>query len=322
MTIADIRPVYLVSGDDPTLVSEALTNLVRELTDSDPSIAEPVADESSGAAIVDAAQTAPFLGRRVLVVRDVGGRSEADLAALIDYLGDPNPTSVLVLAEGGGRTPAALTAAVNSAGEVIDVSAPRRGRERERWLNERVRASAVSLEPAALRRLADHLGDEISRAPTLLERLEAAYGTGARVTPEQLEPYLGDEGGAAPWELLDAVDAGNAALALSELRRQLHGGGVHPFVIHGTLRGHFQAMLRLDGAAVSDAKSAATLLRVAEFRARKALGQARKLGSAAIARAIRLLADSDLDLRGARDWPAEVVLEVLVARLARLATSR
>ncbi|MCU0272805.1 MAG: hypothetical protein MUE34_06205, partial [Acidimicrobiales bacterium] len=54
------------------------------------------------------------------------------------------------------------------------------------------------------------------------------------------------------------------------------------------------------------------------FPAKKALTTARKLGSEKIARAITLLAGADLDLRGVRAWPDELVLEVLVARLAAL----
>jgi DNA polymerase-3 subunit delta len=56
------------------------------------------------------------------------------------------------------------------------------------------------------------------------------------------------------------------------------------------------------------------------FPAKKALTQARRLGSLGVAEAIRLLAEADLDLRGfERVWPDELVLEVLVARLSRLA---
>jgi hypothetical protein len=33
------------------------------------------------------------------------------------------------------------------------------------------------------------------------------------------------------------------------------------------------------------------------------------------------LAQADLDLRGAKDWPEELVMEILVARLSRLGGS-
>jgi hypothetical protein len=55
------------------------------------------------------------------------------------------------------------------------------------------------------------------------------------------------------------------------------------------------------------------------YPAGKALRQARRLGHDRIARAVELLAGADLDLRGRIGWPPELVMEVLVARLAQLA---
>jgi DNA polymerase-3 subunit delta len=77
--------------------------------------------------------------------------------------------------------------------------------------------------------------------------------------------------------------------------------------------------VRLDGAGVRSDAEAAALIGTAPFPARKALAQSRKLGSDAISRAVRLVAQADLDLRGASEWPSVLVLEVLVARLSRLA---
>jgi DNA polymerase-3 subunit delta len=71
---------------------------------------------------------------------------------------------------------------------------------------------------------------------------------------------------------------------------------------------------------VDEAQAAAALgLTGSTFPAKKALTQARKLGSDAVGRAILLLAEADLALKGAVEWPGELVLEVLVARLCRLA---
>jgi DNA polymerase-3 subunit delta len=81
-------------------------------------------------------------------------------------------------------------------------------------------------------------------------------------------------------------------------------------------------MLRLDGSGVTDAGAATTLLGMAPFPAQKVLAQARKLGPERVARAISLIADADLDLRGVLDWPDKLVIEVLVARLAQLVRTR
>jgi DNA polymerase-3 subunit delta len=81
-------------------------------------------------------------------------------------------------------------------------------------------------------------------------------------------------------------------------------------------------LLTLDGANASDESSAAAVLGIKPgFPARKALDQYRKLGNAGVVRAIGLLAQADLDLRGAKEWPDELVMEVLVARLSRLGGS-
>jgi DNA polymerase-3 subunit delta len=88
-----------------------------------------------------------------------------------------------------------------------------------------------------------------------------------------------------------------------------------------TLHGHYARMLRLDGAGVRDEAEAAQLLGMkgSTFPAKKALNQTRRLGHEGVAEAIRLLSEADLDLRKFRkDWPEQLVMEVLVARLSRL----
>jgi DNA polymerase-3 subunit delta len=78
-------------------------------------------------------------------------------------------------------------------------------------------------------------------------------------------------------------------------------------------------MLRLDGSGVTSPEEAAELLGLrSAYPAKKALAQCRRLGTARIARAINLLAQADLDLRGVTALPGELVLQVLVARLSRL----
>ncbi len=125
-----------------------------------------------------------------------------------------------------------------------------------------------------------------------------------------------------PWDLTDAIDSGRTAQALDVLHRMTRAGERHPLALLSTLHTHYARMLRLDGAGTADEAAAAVLLGMkgSTFPAKKALTQARRLGSLGVAEAIRLLAEADLDLRGfERVWPDELVLEVLVARLSRLA---
>jgi len=317
-------PAYLVRGDQPALLADAVKHLVAELVDAGDAgvmTEELSGDEYTVAALVDAAQTPPFFGdRRIVVARDVGRFSTHDVAPLVVYLRDPLPTTSIVLVAGGGQVARALIEAVRKAGHVVDAGVPG-GRGRSTWLAAKLKEGPVRLDARAAAMVGEHLGEDVDRLGSLLEMLASAYGQGARIGPEELAPLLGGAGSVAPWDLTDAIDRGETAVALRVLRRLIGPGDRHPLVILATLHTHFARMLRLDGADVADEAGAAALLGMSggsTYPAKKALLQVRRLGHAPLARAIALLAEADLAIKGAVDWPPDVVLEVLVARLSGL----
>lgn len=325
----DGAAAYLVRGDDPSLVGQAVHDLLAELVGGqDPTM---LLEEHGGlgtddldvGAVVDALTTPPFLtDRRIVVVRDAGRLVAGEAARLAACLTVSPAGVVLVLAAGGGTVPAALVKAVEKVGAVVDASVGT-GRARSRWLTERLHAAPVRLDARAATRLGDHLGGDVSRLRGLLDTLAAAYGPGAAIDEEKLEPFLGEAGAVAPWDLTDAVDAGDTAGALGALGRLIGPGGSHPLVVLSILHRHYQAMLRLDGAGVTTGEQAAELLGARSvYPARKALEQGRRLGAARLGRAVTLLADADLDVRGRSALPNITVLEVLVGRLSRLGGGR
>jgi DNA polymerase-3 subunit delta len=330
-TTTKAKPVYLVRGTDEVILRDAVRELVHQLTgDRDPSLTveEIGADQHqpgdatgpSVRALIDAAQTPPFLtDRRVVVGRDLEVFTRAEqVAPLVAYLSDPLPTTALVLVWPGGRLPKGLADAVKaSGGEQIDTSP---GRQLAGWVDEQLGRAGLRVDKAAQQRLVDWLGDDPQRLVGLVRTLAGTYGTDAKLGVDEIEPFLGDAGGVPPWELTDAIDRGDIPGALDKLQRMLSGGGRHPLQVMATLHTQFARMLALDGAPVAGEKDAARLLGLkgSTFPARKALTQTRKLGHDRIVRALDLLAGADLDLRGRKAWPETLVMEVLVARLARL----
>ena len=335
--------VQLVTGDDPVLLAEAVSRIVKEtLGDQDRSLALEQLDETnlrepdggwSLAPLVDAAQTEPFLtSRRVVVGRHLARFSRSgqcdDLVRLLESL--PATTDLVLVWERGvdptmgGRLPAipkALAAAVKAAGGAkLDANPPTRKSDAGKWLRDQLKQSSLKFEPAAVAAVEDLVGADRGIVVGLLRTLEGALGEGGTVTADDVAVYGGDAGSVVPWELDDAVDRGDIAAALKILHRLLPSR--HPLQLMAALHGRYQRMLRLDGAGAADEHQAAAMLGMkgSTFPAKKILGQTRKLGSEKIARAIRLLADADLALRGTVDWPDELVLEVLVARLAALSS--
>lgn len=296
----------LVGNEDPRLVVEECVPPSRG--DEEPDLI---------AGVLEACRTAPFLStRRVVVMRDIGRLRAADVERLVSTFQSMDPGSQLVLVSGGGAPAPKLVAAARKAGEVIDASVA--ARDRIGWVAQRTRAGPVRLDAKATALIQAHLGPDLGRLPGLLESLAAAYGEGARVGPAEVAPFLGSLGGAMPWDLTDAIDRADIAAALGALRRLVGAGQRHPLVVTAILHRHYSAMLRLDGAgAITDAEAAKILDVRSAWSAAKSLAGARRLGSAGIARAIGLLAQADLDLKGATALPDAVVLEVLVARLAQ-----
>jgi DNA polymerase III delta subunit len=96
---------------------------------------------------------------------------------------------------------------------------------------------------------------------------------------------------------------------------------MHALQVMGLLNGYYRRILRLDDPSLRTPADAIAALggKVKEYPARKALDQARALGSGGIRQAFDALFQADLDLKGARGIPEQAVMEVLVVRLARLA---
>ena len=327
-------PIQVLRGSDEILLSEAVTSHVATLVgDGD---RELLVDEFSGAdyelaAVVDAAQTPPFLtDRRVIVARNAGRFSKTDdVGPLVTYLADPLASSVILLvweiSPGQQRLsaiPKKLTQAITASGGVVtvtDVAASKSARDG--WWGDQFADAAVSLDGRAVNLVRERIGEDLGEVSGLLRRLEAAYGAGATVSVDQVEPFLGDAGSVPPWELTDAIDRGDTAGAIDRLHRMLGSGDRHPLQLMATLQNHYLRVLKLDGSGARNEKDAASVLGMkgSTFPARKALDVSRGLGGPGSHRVIALLAEADLTLRGGGPaWPGELVLEVLVARLSRL----
>jgi len=322
-------PVTLIRGDDEVVLRDAVRAFVDDLVGAEDRslVVEEVevgaTDDGSSdplLSLVDAAQTPPFLTDfRVVLGRVIEKRERGDLVQpLVDYLLDPLPSTRLVLEWRTGKVPKALLEAITRCGGAQVDTSP--GRKVTEWVGEHLAQSGLKVDSDGKKRLVVWVGDEPSRLLGLMDLLTSTFGSGVKITAADIEPFLGDDGSVPPWDLTDAIDRGERAAALDLLQRMLGQGDRHPFQLLSTLHTHFARMLRLDGAEVTGEKEAAALLGMkgSTFPARKAMGQARRLGHDRIVRAIELLAQADIDLRGGEAWPDGLVLEVLVARLAHL----
>ena len=340
-------PAWFVKGTDELLRERVVGELVIELLgDDDRSFAvEEIAvpgrtsddpDAPGGAegreyavaAVLNAAGSPPFMtNRRIVVVHGVGALTAAEVEPLVRYLDDPLDTTVLVLVAGGGTIAPGLTK------KLKELKAPERAPESEatdKVLIGQAHEQGVLLSKEAADLITKHLGDDAGRVVALVEVLSAAFAPDERLSGDDVRPYLGEEGTVAPYLLTNAIEEGDTPRALELLHRLLtvtsakQPKPMHPLQVMGVLTGHYRRVLRLDDPDVRGENDAVAALggKVKPFPAKKALNQARSLGTDGIRQAFDALAQADLDLKGARGIPEDAVMEVLVVRLSRLAGGR
>lgn len=340
--------VHIVKGSDPTLRADELERVITELLgDDDRSLAleeislptrrsagpddghdeDPTATADPGgivAAILNAAQSPPFMTqRRIVVIWDYEQIPAGELGPLVDYLADPLDTTELVFVTGGGRVPKALATALKAAG--AETVGPQSEKTAD-VLAEALTVAGLRLHADATTLVVGHVGEDAGRIGALVDVLAGAYGRGAELASQDVESYLGEAGSVPVWQLTNRIEDGNVAGALEALHRLLTATTpkaprpMHPLQVTGLLQSRYRRLLRVDDPGVSSTEDAHAALggKGSTFPARKALEASRALGTEGLRRVIDLLHSADLDLKGATGLPAETVVEVLVARLARL----
>ena len=323
-------PAYVITGDE-SLVSLELTSLVDRLVgDNDRSFMVDEFDCSDGRTrmgnIADALTMMPmFTERRVVVVRNLHDIDDEDqsnddpvrvqrLADAIDARID-EVDLVLTLT---GRQPKAIADVMKKAGaETIGTAVGTRHQDRIDWVESHLAEAGLQWTPDVPRLLSQWLGNDQSRLAGLVKTLLATYGEDARLTRSDVEVFLGSAGKVAPWDLTDAIDNGNTPQALVMLHRFL-GEDTHPLQVLALLGNRYAQMMKLDGRNVRTGADAMAILGGKEFTAKKVLEQYQRLGGSGVAKAVSHIASADVDLRGGKDWPPELVMEVLVGRLCQL----
>lgn len=317
---------YVVSGDE-TLIGLELTALVDRLVgDNDRSMMVEdfdLADAGTQVGLVaDALGTMPlFTERRVVVLRNVHG-APADLLEPVVAAIAGRVDEVDVVATVTGRQPKAFADVMKKASaESIGASVGTGKNDRLGRVEVQLVEAGLSYSPEVPQMIVRWLGEDHSRLAGLVQTLVSTYGENAKLVRSDVDLFLGGAGSVAPWDLTDAIDAGDTSGALVMLHRFL-ADGTHALQVLALLANRYGQMMKLDGRGVRTGADAVAILGGKEFPARKVLEQYQKLGSGGVARAMSHLAAADVDLRGGKDWPDLLVLEVLVGRLCQLVPAR
>ncbi len=216
---SELKPIYVIGGDEPLLVLEAAQS-VREAARTqgftERQVFEVDARFDWSQLGSEASAMSLFASRKILDLRmkspKPGREGGAALSAYADAL---NPDNLLLITTGKldrNTLKAKWLSALERAGAVVQVW-PLRPQELPSWLDQRMKTRGLRPEPEACRLLAQRVEGNLLAAAQEIDKLALLQGEGA-VTAGDIESLVADSARFDVFRLTDAALSGRADRAL------------------------------------------------------------------------------------------------------------
>jgi DNA polymerase-3 subunit delta len=324
--VAELAPVYLITGTDRPKVRRALRRL-RERVGED-ATETLSAHEASGEDAVAACNVLGLFAvdRRLVVVEHVQSWKAADLQAVNEYLRRPAPTTVLALVGDEIKRDSALAKAVAKAGEVLPYDLPQRGRKANlpAWVEQQFRDRGTPVEREAARRLVELVGENPDDLATEIDKL-ATWAAGERIGEREVAELVAPRAEVPHFELTDAWGRRDvpAVLAASERIAERSGDAQRDVLLRvsGLLTSHVGRVRECQALAGEGMPPAAAAERLKRnrFYVQKLYEQANNYSREELGDAVVRLARLDLALKGGSKLPGELEFARALVEITRRA---
>lgn len=202
-------PVYVLMGDEPyyiDLISDFITNNALSPDQKDFNQTVVFGSDTTAAAVADMCRRFPMMAeRQVVIVKEA--QNIRNLDALVTYLQKPVKSTVLVWCHKHGK--------IDGRGKFLSLAAAcgvvfesKRVREYElpSFISSYLKKKKVSIDPKAAQMIAEHVGSDLSRIVTELDKLVLSLGGDKNnVSPELVESEIGVSKDFNVFELKSAI---------------------------------------------------------------------------------------------------------------------
>jgi len=209
-----LDPIYVLHSEHPVLIERVLT-AIRDI--AVPPAArgfnyDVVEGKPKGGQIVALAQTLPMMAKyRMVYVRDLAAMPADDAEPLLAYLQKPNPSTVVVAVASKIDKRIKLWSQLSKKGFLHTLEAPR---QLAPWVRAEAQAHGVKMDAAAVNRLVEAVGGDLSRLSLAVEQLGLFAGR-RPVTSDDVDDLIADTRERSVFELTDAIGAADRSRALA-----------------------------------------------------------------------------------------------------------
>jgi len=308
--MAQLKPVYLISGSDRPKIRVALERLRNHFEEG--AVEVLGADDHPAEDAVAACNALGLFGgeRRLVIVENVDAWKAPEAKVVSEYLKTPPPETVLALVGTEMKKDSALAKACAKLGEVLLFDAPRK-RDLPSWVAKQFEQHGASADRDACRLVVEMVGDEPERLRSEIEKL-ATWAGGATVTEDGVRLLASTSAETTVFMLTDAWGKRDVGAALAAVESLLERSGSRELPrLTGLLANHV-GRVRACQALADDgttAREAAGKLKMHPFAAEKAFAQAANYSPDELAHALVRLAELDLALKGNSRLSGELELE-------------
>jgi DNA polymerase-3 subunit delta len=305
--MADLKPAYLIHGDDHGAVAErraGLRALVERQEGGGASIELLEGEAATPAGVADAlAAMTLAMGWRVIIVEGAERWREADITKhLAGALAEVPPETTLAIfarEEARAKVPAALHTLVKRAGGQIVAQQTIKPWEMAKWAREQAARLGITLDAAAAKALVAQVGERQQRLLRELEKLALERDGSEPIGVQEIELRAAHSTEWRAYALADALvgaDGREATLSYLRLREQGERLSGLSYLMAQRLRDAIAVALRLQaGESVAEVKRG---LRMPARAAERFVADVARTDPERLRTALASLADLELNTRG------------------------
>lgn len=253
-----VAPIYVLLGADEA-AKIALAGEFLELVETDLrafNVDRLYGGETTGAQVVDAANTLPMMvprrvvlllhAERLLNPKKDSDAASKDLEAFASYVAAPVDTCCLVIVAENLDKRRTITKDLLSKATLVECEGLANAVEAEKWVREQAAQGGLTIGTPAARLVVARVGTrkrhpqdrnpppDVARLQSDVQRLLLYAAGNKEITEADVKEVVGPAGSEDDWAVTNAIGRGSAGDALRELGLMMDNGAV-PYMILGQL---------------------------------------------------------------------------------------
>jgi DNA polymerase III subunit delta len=287
------KPVYWLEGEEEYFINEVMDFAEHHLlTEEEKSFNLSVfyGKDADWAAVVNACRRYPmFAERQVVLLKEA--QQMRDLTKIESYIQRPLESTVFVVSyknkkvDGRGK----LAKLLKEKGELLSTKKIYENQLPE-WVTELLRTKGLTIQQKALLLLIDHIGNDLMRIKSEIEKIQINLGTRKMILEDDVENFVGISKEFNVFELQAALVRRDLAKAIRIIQYFASNPKAAPIqLILPSLYGFFSKVYMIFGLEITDEKTTAAALGVSPFFVKDYINASKNYGFSGVEKVLLLL---------------------------------